>query len=104
MDRFLKRPAPISTVSSTNRSTLAPAAKKPKVSDKQGNISASFRAQEFGSNFYESGGKLFCKPCNMVLEHQQKFTVNKHVASKVCTLKIVPSWLNFIIFVKCEQR
>ncbi len=43
MDRFLKRPAP----SGSHSSSLA---KKPKVSDKQGNISASFRAKEFGSD------------------------------------------------------
>ena len=52
MDRFLKRTEhPVSPV--------LPAPKKPKVSSKQGVISASFRAQEFGVYFYESGGKLF---------------------------------------------
>ena len=52
MDCFLKRTKhPVSPV--------LPAPKKPKVSSKQGVISASFRAQEFGVYFYESGGKLF---------------------------------------------
>ena len=52
MDRFLKRTEhPVSPVS--------PAPKKPKVSSKQGVISASFRAQEFEVYFYESGGKFF---------------------------------------------
>ena len=47
-------------------SPVFPASKKLKVSYKQGDISASFRAQEFGSSFYESGGKLFFKSCNVV--------------------------------------
>ena len=84
MDRFLKRPAPTSTDSSPPRCTLSPASKKPKTSDKQGNVSVSFRAKEFGPDFYESGGKLFCRPCNMVIEHHRKSTVTKHVNSKVC--------------------
>ena len=51
MDRFLKRTEhPVSPV--------LPAPKKPKVSSKQGVVSASFRAQEFGVYFYESEGKL----------------------------------------------
>ena len=45
MDRFLKRPAPSPSPSSPSSSPLA---KKPKLSDKQGNVSASFRAKEFG--------------------------------------------------------
>ena len=52
MDRFLKRAEhPVSPV--------LPAPKKPKVSSKQGVISALFKAQEFGVYFYESGPKLF---------------------------------------------
>ena len=43
MDRFLKRLAPSGSNSSPSSSPLA---KKPKVSDKQGNVSASFRAKE----------------------------------------------------------
>ena len=54
MDRFLKH-----TVQSG--SPVLPAPKKPKVSSNQDYISASFRAQELGKSFYESGGKLFCE-------------------------------------------
>ena len=62
MDRFLKRTEhPVSPV--------LPAPKKPKVSLKLGAISASFRTQEFGLSFYESGGKLFCKSCNFVIDN-----------------------------------
>ena len=60
MDRFLKRTEhPVSPV--------LPAPKKPKVSSKQGVISASFRAQEFEVYFYESGGKLFAKVSTWLL-------------------------------------
>ena len=62
MDRYLKR---------TEHPVLPvlPALKKSKVSSKQSVISASFRAQEFGLSFYESGSKLFCKSCNLVIDH-----------------------------------
>ncbi len=53
MDRFLKRPALSGSNSSPSSSPLP---KKPKVSDKQGNVSGSFRAKEFGSDFYKSVG------------------------------------------------
>ena len=47
MDRFLERTKkPVSPV--------LPAPKKPKVYSKQGVISASSRAQEFGVSFYKS--------------------------------------------------
>ena len=55
MDRFLKRPA-----ASDPPSPVSGPCKKPKLNAWQGDVSASFRAQEFGANFYESGGKLFC--------------------------------------------
>ena len=61
MDRFLKRPAPSPSGSNSSPSS-SPLAKKPKVSDKQGNVSASFRAKEFGSDFYDSGGNCFADP------------------------------------------
>ena len=68
MDRFLKRTEhPVSPG--------LPAPKKPKVSSKQGVISDSFRAQEFGVSFYESGGNLFCKSCNLVIDHHRKFVI-----------------------------
>ena len=75
MDRFLKRTDhPVSPV--------VPAPKKPKVSLKQGVISASFRAQQFVVYFYESGGKLFCKSCNLVIDHHRKFVIKRHIDSK----------------------
>ena len=76
MDHFLKR---------TEHPVLPvlPAPKKPKVSSKQGVISASFRAQEFGVYFYENGGKLFCKSCNLVIDHHRKFVIKRHIDSKV---------------------
>ena len=83
MDRFLKRPAPSSSGANSSPSS-SPLAKKPKVSDKQGNVSASFRAKEFGSDFYDSGGELFCRPCNMVIDHFRKCVIKKHIDSKVC--------------------
>ena len=51
MDRFLKRPTPAVDTSSVNSNP----SKKPKPSAKQGDVSA---AQEFGRNFYDSGGKM----------------------------------------------
>ena len=66
MDRFLKK----RTATDSDPSSSSPHKKqKIPVSAKQGDISAAWRAQEFGSHFYESGGKLFCKckPCNTVV-------------------------------------
>ena len=52
MDRFVsKRSAPSPTVSTR-------VSKKPKVSDKQGEKSADYRAKEFGAVFYTSGGNF----------------------------------------------
>ena len=66
----LKRPASNEPVSSPSCTC-----KKPKSCAKQGDVSAAYRAQEFDSNFYESGGKLFCKPCNVVVNHVRKSVV-----------------------------
>ena len=41
--------------------------KIPKPSAKQGDVSAAFRAKEFGRNFYDSGGKMFCKLQNIFI-------------------------------------
>ena len=38
----------------------------------QGNLSASERANEFDGHFYADGGKLFCKYCNICVDHVQK--------------------------------
>ena len=79
MDRFLKRPA-------DGEASPSPS-KKMKKDAKQGNISAAFRAQEFKTHFYESGGKLFCKTCNVVVDHTRKFVIKQHLASKKHTEK-----------------
>ena len=56
---------------------------------------ASVRVAEFGKKlFYEDSGKLFCRPCNLVVlvdhfnlvvlvDHYRKYTVAKHLKSKV---------------------
>jgi hypothetical protein len=76
MDRILKRPAssePLSPVSSP--------CKKPILNAKQGDVSALFQGQELGANFYESGGKLFCRPCNAVVVHHWETDVKAHTNS-----------------------
>ena len=76
MDRFLKR-------TEHSGSPVLPANKKPNVFSKQSAISASFRAQEFGLSFYGSGGNLFRKSCNLVIDHHRKFVIKRHIDSKV---------------------
>ena len=76
MDRFLKR-------MEHRVSPVFPAPKMSNVSSKRGVVSASIRAQEFGVYFYESGGKLFCKSCNLVIDHHRKFVIKRHINSKV---------------------
>ena len=80
MDRFLKK----RTATDSDPSSSSPH-KKQKIpaSAKQGDISAAWQAQEFGSHFYESGGKLFCKPYNTVVDHARKSVILKHIESKV---------------------
>ena len=73
MDRFVKRSLPDHIRPATTPSL----AKKPKPSDKQGILSATLRTQEFGVNFYESGSKLFCRPCNVVVDHSRKSVIRK---------------------------
>nr|XP_033947658.1 uncharacterized protein LOC117452938 [Pseudochaenichthys georgianus] len=45
------------------------------------NISAKDRAKQFPDVLHESGGKLFCTPCNCVLEYKRKSTVKTHFDS-----------------------
>ena len=71
---FLKRSAPGDTSPSL--------AKKPKSDTKQGDISAAFRTLEFKAYFYDSGRKMFCKSCNVVMDHIRKFVVKQHLDSK----------------------
>ena len=77
MERFLKRAAP------TASGSLSPPSKK----SKQGQVTAAQRAREYGSTkFYADGGKLFCRPCNVVVDHIRKFVIDQHLKSKVCAL------------------
>ena len=85
MDRFVKRSLP----DHIRPATTPPLAKKPKHSDKQGIVSATFRTQEFGENFYESGSKLFCRPCNVLVDHSRKSVIWKHIQSKVCGFCVI---------------
>ena len=77
MDRFIKRAVPSGSTASS------PPAKRPTPAAKQGKVTAAQRALEFGkANFYADGGKLFCRSCNIVVDHFRKNTVDKHVNSK----------------------
>ena len=52
-------------------------------------MTASVRVAEFGKKlFYEDSGKLFCRPCNLVVDHYRKDTVAKHLKSKVIFIHI----------------
>ena len=76
MDRILKRPA-----SSEPSSPVSSPCKKPMLIAKQGDVSASFRSQKLGVIFHESNEKLFCRPCNAVVEHHRKSVVKAHTNS-----------------------
>ena len=61
MDRFLKK----RTATDSESLSSSPHKKRKiplPVSAKQGDISAAWRAQEFGSHFYESGGNCSVSP------------------------------------------
>ena len=80
MDRFLSKRPP-----SANDNVLSqPPCKKPSPAAKQGKVSASVRVAEFGRDkFYADGDKLFCRACNVVIEHTRKNTVERHLKRKV---------------------
>ena len=60
-----------------------PAAKRSKCA-KQGDITAQMRCSQFvGGVFYADGCKMFCRVCNIVVDHVRKSVVDKHVISKV---------------------
>ena len=47
-------------------------------------VSASERLtknSKYKSDFYASGGKLFCKTCDVVVNHEKKSTVDNHLKS-----------------------
>ena len=76
MDRFLSKRL-LSSVSQ-------PPSKKPSQAAKQGKVSASVRVAEFGRDkFHADCGKLFCRACNVVIEHTRKNTVERHLTRKV---------------------
>ena len=54
--------------------------KKPERSkDHSANVSAADRAKQYKNcEVFEDGGKLFCRSCNVVLNHQRKSTVDNH--------------------------
>ena len=81
MDRYLKRPA--------NGEASPSPLKQPKkdAKAKARKISAAFRAQDFKTHYYESGGKLFCKACNVVVDHTRWFVIKQHLESKKHTEK-----------------
>ena len=46
---------------------------------KQGNVTNIVRVAESGKDtFYADAGRLFCRPCNLVVDHIRKHTVKKH--------------------------
>ena len=75
MDRFLyKHPY-------LEQRASQPLCKKPKPA---GNVSALVRVAEFGADkFFADNGKLFCRSCNIVIEHTRKNTVERHLKGKV---------------------
>uniref|UniRef100_A0A671VAV9 U1-type domain-containing protein n=1 Tax=Sparus aurata TaxID=8175 RepID=A0A671VAV9_SPAAU len=44
-------------------------------------ISAKDRAKDYPGVLDDSGGKLFCTPCNCVLDHRRKSTLDDHFAT-----------------------
>ena len=87
MDRFLKRSTP------DPPRTPSP---KPSKAAKQGNVTAVQRAAEFGATFYADGGKLFCRPCNSVVNHIRKSIIDNYLASKVSTGLILSLSQNYL--------
>ena len=77
MDRFVIRSASPVTV------TDSPPSKRAKPNPKQGKVSAKQRAASHPRFFYCSGSTLFCRPCNVAVDHVRKSTIDDHLASKV---------------------
>uniref|UniRef100_A0A673CCE3 CGG triplet repeat-binding protein 1 n=1 Tax=Sphaeramia orbicularis TaxID=375764 RepID=A0A673CCE3_9TELE len=44
-------------------------------------ITTKVRASQFPDVLHESGGKLFCTHCNIVVEHKQKSSLDKHFST-----------------------
>lgn len=45
------------------------------------NITAKDRAKQFPNVLHESGGKLFCTVCNIVVEHKRKSSLDRHFST-----------------------
>ena len=45
------------------------------------NIIAKDREKQYPGILRESGGKLFCTACNIVVEHKRKSSIDKHCAT-----------------------
>lgn len=69
MDRFL-------TTSSSKRSRSSSSH-----SGHEGNVSPETRAKQYPESFYASGDRLFCKVCNVVVNHIRKSTLDAHLLS-----------------------
>uniref|UniRef100_H3AKW3 DUF659 domain-containing protein n=1 Tax=Latimeria chalumnae TaxID=7897 RepID=H3AKW3_LATCH len=52
-------------------------------SKRRHSITAQQRCEQFGSQLYERGGKLFCSACNVLLDHVRKSTIIDHLKSKI---------------------
>ena len=80
MDRFLKRSNP-----SSSTDVLPPAKKRKSAASKQGNISAKMHADEYAhTTLYCDDSRMFCKYCNVLVDHVRKSVVETHVSSKAC--------------------
>lgn len=44
-------------------------------------ITAKDREKQYPGILHESGGKLFCTACNIVVEHKRKSSIEKHFAT-----------------------
>nr|XP_008283579.1 PREDICTED: CGG triplet repeat-binding protein 1 [Stegastes partitus] len=47
----------------------------------RGKTTVKDRAKQFPDVLYESGGKLFCTPCNTVVKHKRKSLTDKHFST-----------------------
>lgn len=48
----------------------------------EGNVPPEKRARQYSEVFYADGGKLFCKVCNVVVNHIRKSTCDNHITSR----------------------
>ena len=53
---------------------------RPSVTSRQGHLTAKDRAREYPTILYEDGGLLFCRPCNITINHVRSSTIKDHFA------------------------